>query len=112
MIEWDRMESLVKLETHIERVRTQLDILVPGDRTVCGEVDALKESPVLPSLEDTSTGKVGQVYDTGSTVRIANPDSVAVSRFDFGWSGHSPFLRCRQELIIHPQPRYGPESGG
>ena len=51
--EQDREEWLFKLKPHIERGRAQLDILVPGDRAVCGEVNALEEGPVLPGIEDT-----------------------------------------------------------
>ena len=100
--EQDREEWLFKLKPHIERVWAQLDILVPGDRAVCGEMDAL-EGPVLPGIEDPSTGKVGQVYDTSSAIRIANPDSVAISRFDFGWSGHFR-LPSTQTRTYSPSP--------
>ena len=48
-------------DLHVERVRTELDVVAPSDGLVRGYVDPVEEPRLVPRFEDAPSGNVGQI---------------------------------------------------
>ena len=83
--QWVHLVPAESGQVGVERVGAELDVAVPCDRAVCGDVNLFEEGAVTPSMEDGLFGKVGQIQLTSRAVGVFEPDTVSVARFNVGW---------------------------
>lgn len=67
----------------VEGVSTELDLVVPRDSTVWGEMDPLEDSAMVPGPEYAPSREIRQVDFARGPVGEPEPDPQPLTRFDF-----------------------------
>ena len=73
----------------VEGVGTELDLVVPCDRTMWCNVDPLEDSTVVPGLEYSPAREIRQVDFASGPVGESEPDSQPLTRLDLQHSNHA-----------------------
>ena len=73
----------------VEGISTELDLVVPRDGTVWGDMDPLEDSTVTPGPEYTPASEIRQVDFARRPVGEPEPDSQPLTRLDLQCSNHS-----------------------
>ena len=84
-------------EFHIERIRAELQVIVPGYGPVRGDVHFLEVARLVPGGEHAPAG---QVTLSGGPVRVPKPDPLAIPGFNLSGTNH-----CFPSGIFPPKPQ-------
>ena len=95
-------EQILRLlagQVEINAVRTELDILVPGDAPVGRYMHLVEERTIGPGGEDTSTYVTRKVYFTFDSILVANPDPVIRERANLADLHHLSHSNIRRTTV-------------